>query len=59
MYLVFFVDAAYLATALAFNDIMLMCESATVSGTVTSRASGLPFDHGIKVAHLGVYHHML
>ena len=50
MYLLFFVDAAWIAAAPASDDVILMCESAKVSGTVTSHASGLPFDHGIKVA---------
>ena len=49
MYLVFFVDAASLAAAPASDDVILMCESAYVSRTVTSHASGLPFHHGIKV----------
>ena len=53
MYLVFFVDAACLAAAPASDDVILMCESAKVSETVTSHASGLPFDHGIKVAPSG------
>ena len=48
--LVFFVDTACLAAAPASDDVILMCESAKVSGTVTSHASGLPFDDGIKVA---------
>ena len=50
MYLVFFVDVTCLAAAPLSDDVILMCESAKVSGTVTSHASGLPFDHGIKVA---------
>ena len=53
MYLVFFVDAAWLAVASASDDVILMCESANVSGTVTSHASGMPFDHEIKVAQSG------
>ena len=51
--LVFFVDAACLVAAPASDDVILMCESAKVSGTVKSHASGLPFDHGIKVAPSG------
>ena len=50
MCLVFFVDAACLAADPASDDFILTCESAKVSGTVTFHASGLPFDHGIKVA---------
>ena len=50
MYWVFFVDAACLAAASAYDDDILMCESVKVSETVTSHASSLPFDHGIKVA---------
>ena len=42
--------AACLAAAPASNDVILMCESAKVSGTVRFHASGLSFDHGIKVA---------
>ena len=49
MYLVFFVDAACLAADPASDDVILMCESAKVSGTVRSYTSCLPFDHGIKV----------
>ena len=48
MYLVFYVDAACVVAAPASDDVILMCESAKVSGTVTSHASALPFDHGIK-----------
>ena len=58
MYLVFFIDAACLAAALASDDVILTCESAKVSGTVTFHASGLPFDHGIKVAPSGRLHHV-
>ena len=53
MYLVFSVDAACLAAASASDDVILMCESAKVSGTVKFHASGLPFDTGIKVAPSG------
>ena len=58
MYLVFFIDAACLAVDLASDDVILMCESAKVSGMVTSHAIGVPFDHGIKVAPSGIYHHV-
>ena len=54
----FFVDAACLATAPASDDVILMCEAAKVSGTVTSHASGLLSTTGSKWLHLGVYHHV-
>ena len=53
MYLVFFIDAVCLAAAPASDDVILMCESAKVSGTVTFHAIGLSFDHGIKLAPAG------
>ena len=34
-------------------EVLLMCESAKVSGIVTSQASGLRFAHGISVAPSG------
>ena len=58
MYLVFFADAAYLAAAPASDDVISMCESAKVSGTVTFHASGLPLTTGSKWLHLGVYHYL-
>ena len=42
--------AACLTAEPASVEVLLMCESAKVTGTVTSQLSGLPFAHGISVA---------
>jgi len=45
--------AAWLAAAPAMIEVLLMWESASVSGTVTSHANGLPLAQGIWVAPSG------
>ena len=45
--------AAFLAAALASAQVKLICESAKMSGTVTSQARGLPLAHGINVTPTG------
>ena len=48
-YLVVLVAATRLDAAPASADVEMMCDSAYVSGTVTSQASGFPLAHGIMV----------
>ena len=48
-YLVVLIAAACLASAPAAADVDMMCDSAYVSGMVTSQASGFPQAHGIMV----------
>ena len=50
MYFVHFRSAARFAEAPAITEVSFRCESANVSGTVTSQASGIPCDHGMSVA---------
>ena len=46
-YLVVLIAAARLAAAPASADVEMICDSAYVSGMITSRASGFPLAHGI------------
>ena len=52
-YLVVLIAAARLAAAPASVDVEMMCDSAYVSGTVNSQASGFPLAHGIMVTLFG------
>ena len=45
--------AARLTAAPASADVEMMCDSAYVSGTITSQASGFPLAHGIMVNQSG------
>ena len=53
VYFVRLSSAALFAAAPARIDVFLKCDSVNVSGTVTFQASGLPRDHGIRVAPSG------
>ena len=53
VYFVHFRSAARFAAAPAITEVSFRCESANVSGTVTSQASGLSLDHGMSVAPSG------
>ena len=53
VYFVHFRSAARFAAAPAITEMSFRCESANMSGTVTSQASGLPCDHGMSVAPFG------
>ena len=52
-YLAILLAAAWFATAHASVAVSPMCDSAYVSGTVTSQANGLPLDHGINLLPSG------
>ena len=49
-YFVHFMSAARFVAVPAITEVSFRCESANVSGTVTSQASGFPYDHGMSVA---------
>ena len=53
LYLAHLLIAARSAAASACMAVSCMCESAYVTGTVTSQAKGLPLAQGIKVAPSG------
>jgi len=53
LYLVSLLEAALSAAAPAVVAVSARCESAYVSGTVTSHANGLPFAHGSSVTPSG------
>ncbi len=48
-YLILLLAADRSAAASDVNDVILMCEAALASGTVTSQANGMPRDHGMSV----------
>ena len=52
-YLVVLIVAARLAAAPASADVEMMCDSAYVSGSITSQASGFPLAHGVMVTPSG------
>jgi len=53
LYLASLLEAALSAAAPAVVAVSARCESAYVSGTVTSHANGLPFAHGSSVTPSG------
>ena len=53
LYLAHLLITARSAAAPACMAVSCMCESAYVSGTITSQAKGLPLSQGIKVASSG------
>ena len=59
VYFVHFRSAARFAAAPAITEVSFRCESANVSGTITSQASGLPCDRGMSVAPSGRFQSVL